>query len=654
MPLQALRPAPFKPPKDVTVSWNTWRKGWNNLLRENEAAGDEMVLATNIILTGSGVPTKRWGSLDYFSAGATGYGRFVLPIKDANENIQVLAMTDWGVLTKKSGASYTPITGASWASGYNVEGAQLGGKVYLVSASRELVKYDFSTLTGFPTIAKPASLTATNLSSASGLTEWSWRISAVGRSGGETLGSTAVSLASLPQDLSRTTIRIRWVPVSAASGDLVGYNVYRGAPGDEVWVGGVDNNSSSFDDTGFPVSDPTRTSPLVDTTGGPKAKYILRFQDRLVMAGVPGDPTLVIISGRYPQQERFDWLAGGGKVWIEPDSGESIIGLATYYQSSSQSQTVIVFKERSVWELRFAFVNFGNYTILDPQYRLLTASQGCSSHRTISPVENDIMFMNRKGVYILRYEPQLTNVINANEISAKIRTFFEGLTDEDLTTACAAYYDKRYVLSFPVSKQWVCFDRERLSFTGPWPMPFGVVQFAKYVDASGNERLIGVDSDDKYVTEFSKNYVDDKGTPISTIFKTKKEDFGDWTIFKTINEVFMNFKSVVGDVDVNIYIEERSGRTVTAKSFSIEGPAGFGTSGLGTDMFGGIGFGESDNSATTTNTDESPKRALIYKVSRTIQAEIRTTGRTDNYELLGIKVIAIPQARGNAPSSWTV
>lgn len=290
---------------------------------------------------------------------------------------------------------------------------------------------------------------------------------------------------------------------------------------------------------------------------------------------------------------------------------------------------------------------------MDPQYKLLTASQGCSSHRSIVPVENDLMFANRKGVYILRYEPQLLTVLNANEISANIRPFFEGKTESDHTTSSAAYIDKKYIISYPNAKESIAFDRERLSFIGPWSTPFGISQWAKYIDSNGTERWVAADYTDSYVTEFGKSYPDDKGTAIRTIFKSKKEDFGDWTLFKTINEVYMNFRSVSGSIDINIYLEERNGRTVNAKSFTISSSGSSGTSGFGTDIFGTAKFGITNNSSSST-TGEIPKKAFIYKSSRIFQIEVRTTGKTDNYELLGVKTIAIPQARGNSPSAWNV
>jgi hypothetical protein len=266
-------------------------------------------------------------------------------------------------------------------------------------------------------------------------------------------------------------------------------------------------------------------------------------------------------------------------------------------------------------------------------------------------MENDLAFANRKGMYILRYEPQLLTVLNANEISAKIRPFFESLTETDHTSSAGAYIDKKYVLSYPDSKQTVVFDRERLCFLGPWPTPFGITHWARYVDDAGRERWVAADSTDNIISEFASSYPDDKGTAIRTIFKSKKEDFGDWTLFKTVNEVYMNFRAPTGSIEINIYLEERSGNTVIAKSFTITSTGNSGASGFGTDMLGYVQFGLTNNSPTTS-TSEIQKKAFIYKSSRIFQVEVRTNGRTDNYELLGVKTIAIPQARGNSPSSW--
>src|SRR5258706_8150418 len=398
--------------KSRTVTWDGFRGGLNLLLRQNELKPNELAQSDNLLLIGLGVPTKRWGTIDYFLSSATGYGRGIVDAKSITGSIEVLSITDWGYLTRQNGASYTMLTGASWPSGYNIEGTQLVNKVYIVNQMKPFIRYDFTSLIPFESLSTPTTVTATNFSGATGSTTWSWRVSAVSRVG-ETLASTAISLASLPQNLSSTMVRINWAPVSAASGILSGYNVYRGALGDETWLANVDNLTTQYDDFGITASQLT-IPPSADTTSGISAKYIIRYQDRLIIAGLPNNPTRVMISGRVPYHERFDAGSGGGFVDVDPDTNEVITGIAVWRGK------IIVFKENSIWELSLGTATIGNFVILVPQYQLITLSQGCSSHRSITYVYDDVYFCNSRGMFVLGQAPNIgVEFLRANELSAK-------------------------------------------------------------------------------------------------------------------------------------------------------------------------------------------------------------------------------------------
>lgn len=642
--LQSLKVPPYRPPRQAIADWDNFRGGLNILLRPNELAKNELAQMGNLMLTGRGVPTKRWGTQDYFLAGATGYGRGVISAKSKTGDSQVLALTDWGILTKKSGTSYTIVTGVSWASGYNMEATQLYNKVYLVNGQREMVRYDFSTLVGFPTLAIPNGVAASNFSGATGSSTYSWRIAAISQVG-ETLGSTAISMASLPQNLGETKIRMQWTPVSAASGILKGYNIYRGYPGDETWLATVDDDTNIFWDVGTQASI-LRTAPTADSTGGPIAKWVIRYQDRLIMAGIDGEPTKVLISGRVPYHERFDYSFGGGSVLVDPDSGDDITGLGVH------QGRIIVFKENSVWQVTLGSVSVGGYSLLEPAYQLITASQGCSSHRSIIPVENDLFFFNRKGVYILGYEPNImADTLRTNELSVKVRPFFDGLAASDVNNASGEYYDHKFILSCPFAKYCIVFDRERAAWVGPWTTTFGINKLLRHIDSAGVERLLAADAADEYISEFSKGLNSDKGTAFRTILSTRKEDFGDWTVFKTVNETFLSFRNILGSVDINIFLENRDGQLITGKSFAVTSQTG--VSGWGTDQWGLPMWGLSINDAELAS-EETIRQVLLYQTSRTFQVELITYSARDNYELLGIKTFAIPQGRGSSPATWKV
>jgi hypothetical protein len=644
--LRKLSESSFRAPRDLTINYADFKGGLNTLFRQIELRPNELAQADNLMLIGRGVPTKRWGSQNYFLSGVTGYNRGLFHAKKTGQDPDVLAVTDWGYAVKKNGASYTMLTGASWASGYNVEMTQLKDNVYFFSESREMVRYDFSTLVSFTTIAMPTGVSASNISGASGTYVYSWRVAALSQVG-ETLGSSNATLVDMPQTLADTRVYVQWTPTSAASGVLTGYAIYRGAPGDEVYVGNVEKTVNQFFDDGIAGS-LLRQPKEADTTGGVKAKYVSRYLDRIIVAGVENDPTIVMISGRVPQQERFDWAAGGGTVQVDEATGDDVSGLAIH------QKRIIVFKEESVWQVTLANVTAGNYLLLEPTYSLITSSQGCLSHRSICAVDNDLLFLGRKGVYVLGYEPNITaDVLRTNELSAKIRPFFETLSNSDLKNATATYFDYKYILAFPDAKKCIIFDKERVAWMGPWSTSFGINKFIRHVDVNGVEHLLAADADDNYVSEFSSTLTDDKGTAFGTVLKTRKEDFGDWTLFKTLQEVYMNFRNVAGTVGVNILTEDRDGNVTTAKSFNVNAPTSQITADWGADLWGQARWGTSNVDAESF-AEETIKRAPIFKTCRYIQYEVTTSERPDNYELLNLRAIAIPAGVGGFNYSWNV
>lgn len=633
----------FKPAKPINIAWDNFRKGLNLLLKENEVADNELVQATNLRLVGKGVPTKRWGTLDYFLSAATGSVRGLSGFYQKDGTNQLLAITDQGVLTKKSNASYSIITGASWASGYNTYMAQLNDNMYIVNGEREVVSYSNPTLTSFPTIATPSGLFATGLSGVSGTNSLSYRVSAL-NTVGETLASDVYALGNQPIDPSEGTVKVSWTNVSTASGVLAGYNIYGRKLGDERFLGSVAGTSTVFIDDGTSVQSEFGYPPTADSTGGINAKFVVRFEDRLIYAGVVGEPSKVVISGRVPNQEKLDISYGGNYVLIEPDAGDDITGLGIF------ENRIIVFKERSIWQITLSFSSVGNFTVTDPNIKLITASHGCIAPRSIMAVENDVFFLTRKGVYSLGYEPNVFNVLRTNEISAKIRPFFEGLTISQKMDAAAFYADSKYGITFPSKGQTMIYDRERLAWMGPWTRDANL--FHIYYDSSGDEHLLYGSDDSAYVIEYDDSYGDDNGDTIATTLRSKKDDYGDWTRFKNIKEVFTQFRNVRGTVNFDLRLQGRDGQVTTAKSFAISPSAG--VAGWGSFLWGGALWADSPEEGGASDVNEIYRHTKLNKVSRNLQAIITTNNRNDNYEFLSLRSRARPLGLGFLPSSERV
>ena len=645
MPRFNTKPPPFKKKKEIDVEYDNWRGGYDSLLRPTELKDNELAQADNIMLKGSGVPTGRWGMSKFFEANATGSIRgFGLYATGASLS-ELLALTDQGYICKKNGASYTAIVGQSYPSGSVIRAMQLGGKTYLASEDRALTEYNGTALSVYATLAAPTGVTATNFSGVSGTYTWSWKIVTLGNNGGQTEPSTAVELPDLPQDLTDTQVNVQWTPSSGAS--ISGYEVYRGLPGDETYLAAVGASLTTYVDRGDPASE-TILAPITNTTGGVKSKFIEKVLDRLVMVDT-SDPTKLMVSGRYPKQSSFNWADGGGYIYIDPDSGQSITGIKT----QPGSNKIIVFKEYSSYAVTLDTVSIGNYVLLDPQYEPVSTLVGCSNPDTIQVVENDVFYFGRKGIYVVGFEPNFLNLIRTNEVSARIRPYLEGLSSSDYKNCVSMYVNNKYILSFPDRKECMVYDRERGAFLGIWKTPWGISRMQNYIDDTGTERWVIGSGNTNQTYTFEPSVNSDDGTTITKTLRTKKEYFGKWSLLKIIKLFYILFRNITGTVTVNVLLEDRNGLTTTVKTFDITGAEIAGASGWGVDMFGTAMWGTSAGDVVIEG-DELTRWSQLYKSGRIVQVEVTSTAANSNFELLGLRLTASSQGEGQLSSSSRV
>ena len=637
----------YKPRKDITSEWESFSKGLNLLLRPTEIDNTEMAQSDNIMLVGKGTPTGRWGTVIDFTAAGTGSIRGMGTYKnlDGTTN-ELLALTDWGYLQKKDGTGSETITGQSWPSGSVIHTEQLGGETYIVSEDITFTAYDGTDLSVFSEIATPTGFAATNYSGITGTNRVSWRVLAVGDNGGQTVATTSYVATDAPSELSDTEYHLFWTAPSAAT--LSGYEIYRGRQGDEKFLGNTAGGVTNYVDRGEPTStdlDP----PVYNSTGGMKSKFIAKFKDRLIIVS-EDEPNHVRISAKYPDHTRFDSWAGGGGVWIDPDSGDNITGIAV----QPISDRVVVYKERASYLVDLQTLSVGNFTVLDPQYIAISTSVGCSSQDTIATVENDTFYFGRDGIYVTGYEPNFLNIIRTNEVSARIRPYLEQLNDDDYSTANAAYIDNKYILSFPLRKEMIVYDRERGAFASKWNLPFGVSKIMRYINSSGSEKwqVGSYDSNKVYTFDAASN--SDDGTTIIKTLRTNKNSFEDWTSLYILKFFYVLFRAIIGTTTVNILVEDRAGATSTVKSFTISGAEIAGATGWGMDKWGTTKWGQSESTTAVVVSDEITRWGSLFKQSRLFQIEVTSDDANSNFELLGIKMTASKQSSGALSSSQRV
>jgi hypothetical protein len=641
----------YKPPKTLQLDWDTFKGGLNVLLRQTEIKDNELAQADNLKLVGKGVPTKREGTDNYFLTApsvATGSQRIrglkgVLFASSASGVNELLALSDWGILVKKNGASYSIIQGASYSSGYNAEMVQVYNQVYITNGFNNLTKYNGASIFGFTQLSRPTGVTATNLSGVSGTFTRAFRISAFNNVG-ENIASDAVLISNTPQDLTNTTIRLNWTTSSPASG-VAGYGIYGYDQGDERFITSVDSSTLRYDYQGIPDPSNLVFPSAADTTSGPIAKYIISHKDKLVLGNIDGYPSRISWSGGGSNVDKFNWRFGGGYVDIDKDAGDQVTGLIEFQDS------IIVFKERSVWQVTLA----ASGDLVVPTVKMLVRGVGAVSHRTIKHVENDVFFLSRKGIFTLGNEPNFLNVLRTNEVSARVRPIFQTLTAAQLQQACAVYQDNKYRIAYPstsasMNTKEIIYDRERLAWMGPNTPPALPAIYEVYFDGENKENLVWGDSNDNYITKFSDAISNDKGVKIQTILLTKKTAFDNTFRFKQVKDLYSNWRNVFGSPFVNIILETRDGAVGSAQSFNISASnAGMG---WGFDRWGTFKWGNTAGAGSSAGSNDLAKRTTINKIGRTVQVEITTTGNNDRYELLGLQLKAQELGEGIIPSSW--
>lgn len=635
----------YNPRKDAVVNWDDFKRGLNLLLKPTELRTDELAVADNVMLIGKGVPSGRWGTGKYFTvSGATGSIRGIGTYIQDSTN-EIFALTDAGYIEKKNDLGSTRIVGQSWPSGTIMRTEQLGGATYIVSEDVAFTEYEGTNFTTFATVSAPTIVGASNYSGVSGTNRISYKLVANAYNGGHTNPSTNYVLANVPDDLTLSQYHLTWTGPSALS--LAGYEIYRGREGDETFLAAVSPEQTTYVDTGEDLGS-TLGPPLTNTTGGVKSKFVTRYQNRLVVVD-KDEPNKIKISGLYPDHTSFALMDGGGSCEIDPDSGDQITGI----EVQPIADRLIVYKERSSYLVELDFVSIGPFYLLNPSYTPISTAVGCSNQDTIAVVENDIFYFGRDGIYVTGYEPNYLNIIRTNEVSARVRPYFEKLSKADYEQACAFYVDNKYILSFPRLREMLVYDRERGAFAGIWKLPYGISHVQKYTDGSGTERWILGSSETNTVYEFDTGLNNDDGTAIVKRIRTNKDDVGDWTQLAILKFFYVLFRAITGSVTVNIIVEDRSGETTTIKTFTITGSEVAGSSGYGIDQYGTTQYGESSGGYSAAAT-EFTRWGSLFKQVRLVQIEVTSSSTGANWELLSAKLTATPQTQGVLSSSQRV
>lgn len=306
---------------------------------------------------------------------------------------------------------------------------------------------------------------------------------------------------------------------------------------------------------------------------------------------------------------------------VNKNDGDKITGLAKF------GDALIIFKERAIYQLTF---DSSGVPVISP----VTKSYGCVSHRSIDNVDNDVFFLTRNGIYVLGYEPNFTNIIRTNELTARVHPIVDTINPQAYTAASALFNQYVYYIGLPTAGSTtnnvtITYDRRYLAFSR-WTHVIPE-SFALFINSSNEEDVYFTSATTNKIYRLTPGTYNADGSAISARWTSKAFDLNDFSLYKRWIDATILFRQVSGVINIEIIADNNT--IVRSGSISV-----IANDGIGTYMFGEAMFGEShemQSSSTVSATNNVPYRTRISNKSRTIKLRISNTRNNENFVILG-------------------
>lgn len=413
-------------------------------------------------------------------------------------------------------------------------------------------------------------------------------------------------------------------------------------------------------DAGAQLNVLTLTRPATTVS----AAFGIYYADKQVVSGVATKPNRLYISSAIDVGDFTNATgelgnnvgAPGSTAWagtdanyydVAPDDGDKITALAKY-----QDQ-LIVFKQRSIWSISFDSNG-------QPIGKLVTNGIGCISHWSIDTVDNDLIFLSRKGYYVLGTEAQYFDQLRTNELSIRIKPYIKAMTASRLNRSSAIWHDNVYYCAVPTGNSTTnnkVFTYHR-QYTG-WfqSQNMNANAFTQYIGLDQEEGLYYADDILPQVWMQTTGWADGVGTAspqaIPFYWESKAYDFSTFDVQKRFVDVTLLFRQLSGNVKVTITIDgNRIIKTYNIPGTSFAGGMGRGL--LGRSLLGGKTEAGALGTTSSTITNNIPIRLNVGENGRTIKIRVENGNKDESFTLLGYNFGYRPYGRNNFPSELRV
>jgi hypothetical protein len=631
----------------------------NKLLDEARVDDNEAVTATNLIWDQDGLPKPRWGTAYYgadLGANCDGSAEYL----KSDGTTELIAVAGGVAYKSTNGGSWTSITGATFTAGLQCYFLQIAGYLYIANGTDNLARYDGSVLTTYSSISAPTGVSGAR---ASGLSSGSYtyycQVTALNDIG-ETVGSTEASVTTnkLRDNWynaagSGITEAITWSWTVASGASR--YQVYiSDESGDEALL--TSTTASSFQDDGTLAINPYVTPPLQNTTAAPKFTSMVVSGNRMWGTNDSNSRYTVHFSGTGTFMGVFSDFYGGGWINLEKGGRETPVKVVHYQTGQGEGRATVLCKtpegRGAVWQISISSITVGDTSFSVPSAVKIVGSWGTEAQNSVVSDGNNIMFANRKGWFSLGPQQNYYGILRTNEISSKIRPYWNSLIGSKISGIASYFYDAKIFISVPTTStgntRIIILDTERQGWIVDWS--FGVKNFLEYTDTSGVTHFLYVPNSGTKLIEIGENIAGDLGVSFDTEFATGRLNTAKlWKDFMKIGKVYLKLGSPRGTINFEVSGTQRrkSFQAIASKTIS---PT-YSLTGMGWDLMGEVQMGSTSGTPTTFSDSSDPHYVRIGKTLRDIKMRITTSGVDTDYILHGFIIEGKP-TRTPPPSDW--
>lgn len=631
--------------------------GTNRLLDEARISSTEVVNALNLIQVQDGLYKPRWGTAYYgadYGANPDGATEFL----KSDQTTELITVAGGKVYKSTDGGAITEITGATFTAGLPVYFMQIAGYLYIANGTDPLARYNGTTMTTYTELDEPTGLTGTatsSISAVNGVTIYG--IVTALNTIGETIGSTqaTVKVSKKRDQWNKDTDKVTW-SWNAVSG-AERYQLYiADTEGYEELLTSVSKEETSFTDDGTLATNPYISVPLDNTTAAPKFKSMVVSGNRIWATNNPNSPYTVYFSGTGQYMGVFSDFYGGGWINLEKGGRETPVKVVHYQSGQGEGRATVLCKtpegRGAVWQLTISTATVGETSFSVPSAVKIVGSSGTESINGTIATNNDIMFPNRRGWFNLGPQQNFYGLLRTNEISVKIRPYWNSLIGSKLSGICAYFKDAKVFISVPTitsgNNRMVIFDTEKNNWTVDWSI--GAKQFFEYTQTDGQTKFLYVPVSGNRLIELSENIGGDLGNAFETSFETGRIALSkEWKDFVKVQRLYIKLGNPRGSINLEVSGSQKSKGFSTVASKQIV-PFSSQT-GIGFDLMGDVLMGDTEGTPDTFTDSADIRYLKVNKKVRDMKIRVTSNSIDTDYVIHGFIITGRPVST-RSPNTW--